>query len=228
MGLVEIFIPSYGFNIKPPLTSSVVIYTKGTSNSRSSRWRRHLRVRILEGRYKLKDYMRTFNKMVEDDAGPVKVKSRIRYDEYSNRIVFMVAFSEVVEVDNVKLHRMFGMRRDVFALSNSKLGKKIFVMPQPCDFNVNGTTMFIFSNIAASSPVGNTFAPLLHTVHLEIDDKMETLHKNYTTIHYFPVRTSEFDTVEVQLCNMYGDNMVFYGGNLLSSSIFKKLVKKCS
>ena len=47
---------------------------------------------------------------------------------------------------------------------------------------------------------------------LEIDNKMEMLHKNYTTIHYFPVRTSEFDTVEVQLCNVYGDNMVFYGG----------------
>ena len=166
--------------------------------------------------------------MVEDNAGPMKVKSRIWYDEHSNRIVFMVGFGEMVEVDNVKLHRMFGMRRDVFALSNSKPGKKIFVMPQPCDFNVNGTTMFIYSNIAASSPVGNTFAPLLCTVHLEIDDKMETLHKNYTTIHYFPVRTSEFDTIEVQLCNVYGDNMVFYGGNLLSSSIFEKLVKKCS
>ena len=124
MGLVEKSIPLYGFNIKPPLMSSVVIYTKGTSNSQSSRWRRHLRVRIPEGRYKPKDYVRTFNKMVEDDVGPVKVKSRIRYDEYSNRIVFMVAFGEVVEVDNVKLHRMFGMRRDVFALSNSKPGKK--------------------------------------------------------------------------------------------------------
>ena len=128
--------------------------------------------------------------MVEDDAGPVKVKSRIQYDEYSNSIVFMVAFSEVVAVDNVKLRRMFGMRRDVFALSNLKPGKKIFVMPQPCDFNVNQTTMFVYSNIVASSLVGNTFAPLLHTVHLEIDYKMEMLHKNYTTIHYFPVRTS--------------------------------------
>ena len=47
--------------------------------------------------------------MIEDDAGLVKVKSRIWYDEYLNRIVFMVAFSEVVEVDNVKLRRMFGM-----------------------------------------------------------------------------------------------------------------------
>ena len=109
MGLAEIFIPSYSFNIKPPLTSSVVICTKGTSNSRSSRRRIHLRVCIPKGRYKPKDYVRTFNKMVEDDAGPVKIKSRIRYDEHSNRIVFMVGFGEMVEVDNVKLRRMFGM-----------------------------------------------------------------------------------------------------------------------
>ena len=115
--------------------------------------------------------------MVKDDAGPVKVKSRMRYDEYSNRIIFMVGFGEVVEVDNVKLRRMFGMRRDIYALTNSKLGKKIYVMPKSCDFNVNRTTMFVYSNIAASSPVGNTFAPLLRTVHLEIDDKMEKLHK---------------------------------------------------
>ena len=228
VGLAEIFIPSYGFNIKPLLTSSVVIYTKGTMSSggyhRAGR-RRHLRVRIPEGRYKPKDYVRTFNKMVEDDAGPVKVKSRMRYDEYSNRIIFMVGFGEVVEVDNVKLRRMFGMRRDIFALTNSKPGKKLYIMPKPCDFNVNGTTMFVYSNIAASSPVGNTFAPLLRTVHLEIDDKMETLHKNYTSIHYFPVRTSEFDTIEVQLCNVYGDDMVFYGGESAIVLHFRKVAE---
>ena len=108
MGLAEIFIPSYRFNIKPPLTSSVVIYTKGTSHSQSLRRRRHLRVCIPEGRYRPKDYVRTFNKMIEDDAGPVKVKSRIWYDEHSNRIVFMVAFSEVVEVENVNFAECFG------------------------------------------------------------------------------------------------------------------------
>ena len=161
--------------------------------------------------------------MIEDDASLVKVKSRIRYDEYSNRIVFMVVFGEVVEADNVKLRRMFGMQRDVYTLTNSKPGKKIFVMPQPCDFNVNGTTMFVYSNIAALSLVGNNFAPLLCTVHLEIDDKMEMLHKNYTTIHYFPVCTLEFDTIEVQLCNMYGNNMVFYRGESAIVLHFQKV-----
>ena len=95
----------------------------------------------------------------------------------------------MIEVDNVKLCRMFGMHRDLYALINSKPGKKIYVMPKPCDFNVNGMTMFVYSNIAVPSLVGNTFTLLLCTVHLEINDKMETLHKNYTTIHYFPVHT---------------------------------------
>ena len=62
------------------------------------------------------------------------------------------------------------------------------------------------ANIAALSLVGNTFAKLLCTVHLEIDDKMETLHKNYTTIHYFRV-----GTIEVQLCNLYGDGLLQWG-----------------
>ena len=224
---MEIFIPSY--NIKPPLMSSVIIYTKGSSSAQGAhpRRKRHLRVRIPEGRYKPKDYMRMFNKMVEDDAGPVKVKSRMRYDEYSNRIIFMVGFSEVVEVDNMQ-RRMFGMHRDIYALTNSKPGKKIHVMPKPCDFNVNRTTMFVYSNIAASSPVGNTFAPLLCTVHLEIDDKMETLHKNYTSIHYFPVRTSEFDTIEVQLATCMGITWSSTVVSPLSFSIFEKLAKKGS
>ena len=226
VGLAEIFIPSYSFNIKPPLMSLVVIYKKGTTNAQSGRRRRHLRVRIPKGRYKPRDYVRTFNKMIEEDASPVKVKTRMRYDEHSNRIVFMVGFGEAVEVDNAKLHRMFGMHKNAHILTNSKPGKKIHVMPKPCDFNVNGTTMFVYSNIAESSPVGNTFAPLLQTVHLEIDDKMETLHKNYTTIHYFPVRTLEFNIIEVQLCNVYGDDMVFYGGESAIVLHFRKVGEK--
>ena len=50
VGLAEIFIPSYGFNIKPPLTSSVIIYSKGGQDAQGMR--EHIRVRIPEGWYK--------------------------------------------------------------------------------------------------------------------------------------------------------------------------------
>ena len=163
--------------------------------------------------------MKTLNKLVKE-AGIVK--SRLRYDEYANRIIFVVAHGEVMSVDNVKLRRMFGMRRNVHALMNDEPGKKSYVMPKPCNFNVNGTTMYVYTDVAESSPVGNVFAPLLRTVHLEIDEKMDTLHKMFSPIHYYPVRTSDFSLIEVRLSNVYGDDMVFYGGESAVVLHFRK------
>ena len=192
VGLAEIFIPSYGFNIKPPLTSSLVIYSKGGRDAQGMR--EHVRVRIPEGRYKPRDYVKTFNKLIEEVG---IVKFRLRYDDHANRIIFVVAHGEVMSVDNVKLHRMFGMRRSIYAFMNDEPGKRSYIMLKACNFNVNGTTMFVYSNVAESSPVGDVFAPLLCMVHLEIDEKMETLHKMFSPIHYYPVRTSDFSMIEV-------------------------------
>ena len=217
VGLAEIFIPSYGFNIKPPLTSSLVIYSKGGRDPQGMR--ENVRVRIPEGRYKPRDYVKTFNKLIEEVG---IIKSRLRYDEHANRIIFVVAHGEVMSVDNVKLRRMFGMRRSIYAFMNDEPGKRSYVMPKACNFNVNGTTMFVYSNVAESSPVGDVFAPLLRTVHLEIDEKMETLHKMFSPIHYYPVRTSDFSMIEVQLTNVYGDDMVFYGGESALVLHFRK------
>ena len=207
MGLAEIFISSYGFNIKPPLTSSLVIYFKGGRDAQGMRG--HVRVRILEGRYKPRDYVKTFNKLIEEVG---IIKSRLCYDEYVNRIIFVVVHGEVMSMDNVKLRRIFRMHRSIYAFMNDEPGKRSYVMPKACNFNVNRTTMFVYSNVAESSPVGDEFAPLLCTVHLEIDEKMETLHKMFSPIHYYPVRTSDFNMIEVQLTNVYGDDMIFYGG----------------
>ena len=219
VGLADIFIPSYGFNIKPPLMSSLVVYSKGGRDAQGVR--EHVRVRIPEGRYKPWDYVKMFNKLVEELG---IVKSRLRYDEHANRITFVVAHGEVMSVDNVKLRRMFGMRRSIYALMNDQPGKKSYVIPKPCNFNVNGTTMFVYSDVAESSPVGNIFAPLLRKVHLEIDEKMDTLHKMFSPIHYYPVRTSDLRVIVVRLTNVYGDDMVFYGGE----SVLVLHFRKCS
>ena len=56
-------------------------------------------------------------------------------------------------------------------------------------------------------------SPLLCTVHLELDGAMETLHRKYTSIHYFPLRKNVLDMVEVRLALMsMGKEMEFYDG----------------
>ena len=104
--------------------------------------------------------------------------------------------------------------------------KKLFVMPKPCEFSVNGTMMFVYSDIVESSPIGNAMAPIKRTVHLELDGTMQTLHRKYTTIHYFPVHTSVLDMIEVHLANVYGEDMEFYGGESSLVVHFRKVAEE--
>ena len=104
--------------------------------------------------------------------------------------------------------------------------KKLFVMPKPCEFNVNGTMMFVYSDIVESSPVGNAMAPIMCTVHLELDGTMQTLHRKYTAIHYLPVCTSVLDMIEVHLANVYGEDMEFYGSESSLIVHFRKVAEE--
>ena len=113
------------------------------------------------------------------------------------------------------------------SFSNKDPGsKKLYVMAKPCEFNVNGTTMFVYSNLVEPSPVGNAMAHILCTVHLELDGSMETLHRKYTSIHYFPLRTNILDMIEVQLSNVYGEDMEFYGGESSLVVHFRKVAEE--
>ena len=70
-----------------------------------------------------------FNTEVERTSEEGKVKSRLHYDPYSNRIHFSVASSEVMEVDNPRLCKMLGMQWHTTSFSNSDgMPKKLFVM----------------------------------------------------------------------------------------------------
>ena len=104
--------------------------------------------------------------------------------------------------------------------------KKLFAMPKPCEFNVNGTMMFVYSDIVESSPIGIAMAPIMCTVHLELDGTMQTLHRKYMALHYIPVRTSIPDMIEVHLANVYGEDMEFYGGESSLIVHFRKVAEE--
>ena len=86
--------------------------------------------------------------------------------------------------------------------------------------------MFVYSDIVESSPVGNAMALIMCTVHLEVDGTMQTLHRKYTAIHYFPVRTSILDMIEVHLANVYGEDMEFYGRESSLIVHFRKVAEE--
>ena len=86
--------------------------------------------------------------------------------------------------------------------------------------------MFVYSDIIEPSPVGNTMSPILRTVHLELDGTMETLHRKYSGIHYYPLHTNVLDMIEVHLANVYGEDMEFYGGESSLVFHFRKVAEE--
>ena len=222
VGLSEIFIPSYGYNMKPPLNSSIQVYGKGHTAAGS---RKKHRIRIPEGRYYPKVYIRALNEEIEHlEEG---VRTRFRFDETSERVRIEVGSGEVVVIDNPRLRKMLGVKRGTTNFSNSRPGGKMtVVMPKRVDFNVNGTSMFVYTNVVELSPVGDSLVPLLRQVHLELDGEMETLHRQYDKVHFFPVRVTTLDMIEIHLSNIYGDDMVFYGGESSAVLHFRRKREK--
>ena len=127
--------------MKTPLTSSIRIFMKGGLDPQGVR--RSLHICVLRGRYKPKNFVKTFNTEVERTSEEGKVKSRLCYDPYSNRIHISVVSGEVIKVDNPWLCKMLSMHRHTTSFSNSSgMPKKLLVMPKPCEFNMNGTMTF--------------------------------------------------------------------------------------
>ena len=141
------------------------------------------------------------------------VHTRFRLDKTSERVCIEVGSGEVVLIDNTRLRKMLGMKRGVTNFSNSHPGGKYTVMmPRGVDFNVNGASMFVYTNVVELSPIGDSLVPLLRQVHLELDGDIEMLHRQYDKVQFFSVRVTTMDMIEIHLSNIYRDDMVFYGG----------------
>ena len=75
VGLSEIFIPSYGYNMKPSLNSSIQVY--GKEHTAAGLRKKH-RICIPKGRYFPKVYIRVLNEEIEHLEEGVQIRRNIR------------------------------------------------------------------------------------------------------------------------------------------------------
>ena len=250
VGLSEIFIPSHGYNMTPPVSTDLSFFYNALV-AREHYTRRLYRVRIPPGRYTPKEYVRTVNELVEQveteelvihppghqdgEFGykKIHIRSRLRFDEPSKKIVFVVHRGEGIQIESKTLRRMLGLQEDAFHLSHLGLdgtpygvhGKRRFIPPRPADFSVNGTTMMVYCDIVRESPVGGSTSNLLRTVHLETLKSQDTLHREFRTISFYPLRHSILDKVHIRMCNAYGEDMRFHAGESSVVLMFRRRKK---
>lgn len=235
VGLAEITTPTYYENIRAPWSQTIVArYPKkefsglpgGPATTTAQK-----RIRVKEGLYTPRSFAMAVNKELDRIAFPgpppafVPQKAfngRLKYEENERKMIFYVKAGESIRVEPGPLRRMLGLSDDdpleishPFLPDGSKPKKanKILRPTGRCNFDINGGQMFVYADIVEYSMVGNTMAPLLRVVPIGLTEECSVRHREFTNAHYHRLKSKDFKSIEVQLCNAYGEPMPFSQGD---------------
>lgn len=127
----------------------------------------------------------------------------LSYDKESNRVVFNVSGTRICKINlNERVARAFGFRTEEIQF---KKEIQQYVAECPPDLLLGQTRIFIYSDIIAPQIVGDTYAPLLSVVPLSGGEREVITH--YPLRNYVPLARSPISTINILLCNEYGDEV---------------------
>ena len=221
VGLAEIFIPDYGFNIKAPRHVSLKIsYNREILDEQGIGLAQVVAVDyigIREGRYSARTWVRAINERIKETMVPdvnAKKKNlfrgRLRYHDESNRIEVVLGTQESMSITDPMLAHMTGWEEVNHELVNMGTGTMRTFLPYLCRFDANGEQMMVYTNIIEYSTVGSENVALLRTLHLEPDGL--PCHRECTEIQYHPLRVQDMDNIQIHLLNTFGQPMDFKEG----------------
>ena len=148
VGLSEIFVPDYGYNLKSPRNESVKITYPRNVHDEDGNFLLKANVvdyiGIREGRYTAKNWVRSINDRIKETMYDPTTKEhlymgRLRYHEVQNKIEVVLGMEESMTITDEMLVHMTGWEGKNFELVNlGTSGKTCQVLPYSCKFDVNG------------------------------------------------------------------------------------------
>lgn len=236
VALVEILFPNYNYNIDSEIASDISV------RFYLMRDRIDQKIEIPDGYYDADTFTRAINKEIshvkylhrgKTYKGPFK--GRLKYNPQSKKMTMIFHRGESIRVKNPILRRMMGYRdgdteqmgnflkpsRDTSTDTDVTTRR---TLPFPCAFNVNGSHMYVYSDIVNLSQVGSMYAPIMRVVSLDhvANQHIETIHKNYPIPHYMSLRSNVIQSINIVLCNDKGEDIKFRQGNSILVLHFRK------
>lgn len=221
VGLSEIFVPDYGYNLKSPRNESVKITYPRNVHDENGDFLLKANVvdyiGLREGRYTAKSWVRSVNDRIKETMYDPTTKEhlylgRLRYHEVQNKIEVVLGMEEGMAITDEMLVHMTGWEGKNFELVNLGTSGKIRqILPYSCKFDVNGEQMMVYTDIIDYSTVGSQNVALLRTVHLEPEGR--PCHRECTEIQYHGLRVENISTIHIILLNTYGEPMDFMNGS---------------
>ena len=112
-------------------------------------------------------------------------------------------------------------------LSNKLIGNDNQAFTYAVDLNMTHHQMFVYSDVADYTYVGNITAPIRRIVSCKQSNSSTQSHQEFVNLHYVPLAKSYIDQVHIDIKDKIGRSVLFAGGKNFSKITFqtyKKLI----
>ena len=162
---------------------------------------------------------------IEEKCGAIlrQIHSMISlsYKKSGNRVNLHVENPNRVQIRFSKsLGEILGLNPD---LSNKLIGNDNQAFTYAVDLNMTHHQMFVYSDVADYTYVGNITAPILRIVSYKQSKSSTQSHQEFVNLHYVPLAKSYIDQVHIDIKDEIGRSVPFVGGKTLVKLHFKRI-----
>ena len=164
---------------------------------------------------------------IEEKCGAIlrQIHSMITlsYKKSGNRVNLHVENPNRVQIRFSKsLGEILGLNPD---LSNKLIGNDNQTFTYAVDLNMTHHQMFVYSDVADYTYLGNITAPILRIVSYKQSKSSTQSHQEFVNLHYVPLAKSYIDQVHIDIKDEIGRSVPFVGGKTLVKLHFKRIKK---
>ena len=141
------------------------------------------------------------------------------------------SWNETVEIDMLSCSKItmtddladiLGFNKTSLPFRNNSTDIRIcFRSDRMCDIDFGRHSLYVYCDILEYVPVGDTMAPLLRTIDVTSANKI-IIHKSFDRPRYVPLQKLQFETLEVDIRDGFGNPVPFESGTLIVTLHFRR------
>lgn len=179
----------------------------------SERWK----LRVVAGQYpSIQSILDTIMRNMNEDA---KKNIFFEYNENNRRVHVYLYNNAKVKFESSMMCRLLGFdpKTQITMSGKDNVYHEAVRIP---DLSLNKNGIFIYTDICAHTPVGDSIVPLLRIVPIEGQDG-DIVTKTYDKPHYLPVSKSHIDIIKIELSDDSGKLIDFEYGKTIVKLHFR-------
>ena len=137
-----------------------------------------------------------------------KLWPKLEYDGEKRKV--KVTIPRYMELEfSPLLADILGFSKSRNPIVNDSNNEEIFHSDHACDIHAGINSVYVYCDVLEHVPVGDTKAPLLRIANAIGED---IIHNIYETPKFLPLLRKQFDSIEIDLRDCYGEPIPFDGG----------------